>query len=181
MARGEGSRARRNQRARDRGGENYRSRPIETQAVEAPSGRAYGDRKESEDAQREIPLPDAAGQQRADLAAALQAAQQAQPMEGGLAAPTARPGEPVTQGLPTGPGAGPEALNPGAAGTGDADLLRRLLLRYPTEAMRRLVERVDREQGLDRPPQAGMRPTSMTAPRSVPPAGPPGPSAPPMA
>lgn len=31
---------------------------------------------------------------------------------GPLTAPTDRPGEPLTHGLPTGPGAGPEALTP---------------------------------------------------------------------
>jgi hypothetical protein len=43
-----------------------------------------------------------------------------------LGAPTALPNQPLTHGLPVGPGAGPEALTPLGPPTTTADLLQRL-------------------------------------------------------
>lgn len=61
-----------------------------------------------------------------------------------LTDPTARPGEPVTAGVPVGPGAGPEALG-GPPGL-DSDLRVRLGAMYqafPTEELRELIEMLD--------------------------------------
>jgi hypothetical protein len=160
---GSGRRARRNANA---------ERRASGQAVAAPPSRNYGDRKASEDAQSLMPISDAAVAQRADLSAALAAAQSQTPGQG-LAAPTSRPGEPVTAGLPTGPGAGPSALADGTGGLSDADIARALYRRFPTEAMRKLVERADRLEGLDQMMGPGMAgpgagPTAAPAPSPAP-------------
>ena len=81
-----------------------------------PTGLASGEHQKLQEAQSAAPLgqaspapqPQVGGDQR--MAAALQAAQSMQPPEGGLTAPSARPDEPLTAGLPVGAGAGPEAL-----------------------------------------------------------------------
>lgn len=163
---------------RSRRSANARARAIEAQSVEAVPSQDYGRRKDQEDAQRSLPLVDRAASNQADLAAALAAAQQAAPPTGGIGAPTARPGEPVTAGLPSGPGSGPEALNSGVGGLTDADLVRAMYRRFPTEAMRKLVERADRDEGLDRAmvprppgPPMGSRAGDMAGWQGLPPGG----------
>jgi hypothetical protein len=52
-------------------------------------------------------------------------------------APTQRPGEPLTTGLPTGPGGGPEALG---LPTDPVSNLRKIYAQYPTEDLRALLE-----------------------------------------
>jgi len=67
-----------------------------------------------------------------------------------LDAPTQRPNEPLTAGLPMGPGAGPEALGPyGAGGAGEdvATQLRAIYSRFPNEDLRGLIELLDDEDG----------------------------------
>lgn len=85
-----------------------------TQAIQVPTGRPYGARQQLEDAQRAVPLP---AQVEAPVvndanpfASAIAAAEQYQMGGPSLAAPTSRPGEPVTAGSPLGLGPGPEAL-----------------------------------------------------------------------
>ena len=82
----------------------------------------YGEGIDSIEAQKAIPLPDntapapapegaPAIPAQAKLQAALsQAAEMTIDQGNTLTAPTNRPGEPVTSGLPVGPGAGPEGL-----------------------------------------------------------------------
>lgn len=61
-----------------------------------------------------------------------------------LDAPTARPGEPLTAGIPLGPGPGPEVLtNPVGGDDPVLDRLRALYLQFPTEHIRRLIEDYD--------------------------------------
>ena len=60
-----------------------------------------------------------------------------------LADPTSRPDEPLTAGIASGPGPGPEIL-PNFAGD-PADELRALYQRYPSEELRRIIEEL--EQG----------------------------------
>lgn len=61
-----------------------------------------------------------------------------------LDAPTARPNEPITAGLPVGPGAGPEALGPLGMGGEDVGMeLRAIYARYPNEELRTLIEMLD--------------------------------------
>jgi hypothetical protein len=73
---------------------------LNTQRVTARPSQQYGERAAAENAQRAVPLP-------------------AMPAPGdpsvALGAPTQRPDEPVTAGLPFGPGPGPEVL-PASAG-----------------------------------------------------------------
>lgn len=101
------------------------------QPIAEPTGRPYGERKESVDSQRAMPLPQDPGPQagpapagpaspagapapdpEARLEAAMRTAQRMrapQPLFG----PTTRPGEPITAGMPTGAGPGPEVLRTG--------------------------------------------------------------------
>lgn len=64
--------------------------------VQTAPGQAYGMRKQQEDAQRALPIATPAAPAPTQVPS--------------LADPTTRPNEPVTTGLPMGPGAGPEAL-----------------------------------------------------------------------
>lgn len=102
---------------------------VSRQPAQAPTGQPYGANKAAMDAQRTIPLP-----------------QQAHVIP--LDAPTQRPDEPVTAGLPSGPGPGPEALMPtGAlASAPDADMnaqIRALYRAFPNSDLLRLVEALD--------------------------------------
>jgi hypothetical protein len=54
--------------------------------------------------------------------------------------PTARPDEPITAGLPTGPGPGPEALS--AVGDPDYDFLLAIYRAHPTAGLRRMIQAV---------------------------------------
>jgi len=76
-----------------------------TQAVSAPTGLPYGQRQAMEQAQQQAPLP----QQSLDQVLAAAQNHNFQPVP--LNAPTNRPYEPITHGLPIGPGGGPEVLN----------------------------------------------------------------------
>lgn len=61
-----------------------------------------------------------------------------------LDAPSSRPGEPVTTGLPVGPGAGPEAVGGGFTANNEVETqLRATYRRFPTEQMRALIEMID--------------------------------------
>lgn len=77
-----------------------------------------------------------------DPAAQLQAVQQYQPQTGNLMADTQRPGEPVTSGLPSGPGPGAEAM-PGGPDIVGAQL-RALYQLSPSPDILRLIELHDR-------------------------------------
>lgn len=81
-----------------------------TQPVQTTSGGVYGSVAEQEAQQAAQPLQNASG------ATAAMGAQEPSVYPGDLGAfdrPTDRPDEPVTQGIPIGAGAGPEALQPG--------------------------------------------------------------------
>jgi hypothetical protein len=57
-----------------------------------------------------------------------------------LLAPSGRPDEPITNGLSTGPGAGPEALLPGVGGADDALWeLRALAEKFPSRDLSRII------------------------------------------
>lgn len=57
-----------------------------------------------------------------------------------LSDPSARPDEPVTAGLPIGPGAGPDALGTIPQAPEEVSVLRLLLQKYKNEDIRRLLE-----------------------------------------
>lgn len=74
-----------------------------TQPVRVPTGGDYGDRQQLEGAQQAVPLPQDQGP--APAAAAQPPAAGAAPFpDDGIFGPTARPGEPITAGVPVGPG-----------------------------------------------------------------------------
>lgn len=86
--------------------------------LNAPTGLPYGDRQQLISAQRAVPMGPAPTP--AAAPAAPQAASPPGPPPGAqdFLRPTERPNEPVTAGLPMGPGPGPEALGPLAQQSG---------------------------------------------------------------
>ena len=112
--------------------------------VQGYTGGAYGSRVRQEEAQRAVPMaapPPTPGQ-----AAPVQAAVAAGPPPGGLGSlldPTARPDEPLTAGLSTGPGPGPEVLS--ARGDPDADYLRAIYRAHPTAALRSILAAMEEQ------------------------------------
>lgn len=118
------------------------------------SGQQYGKRAEQVAAQRAVPMarpatdavPTAPPRVAAPASQAPSAPQG--PMPGQLVpldAPSQRPGEPVTAGLPVGPGAGAEANPFRGVGTEDDAImaLRAAYSAYPSEALRAILERID--------------------------------------
>jgi len=113
------------------------------QKVGATAGQVYGAGVEQMALQKAMPAPQVAPVQAprpaaptqpgapeqgpVDFGAVLAKAKEMQSQTGLLAAPTARPNEPITAGLVRGPGAGPEALM-GRVGSPAGDLLRMLTL-----------------------------------------------------
>jgi hypothetical protein len=94
--------------------------------IKAASGQPYGVRKQQEEAQRAQPLPAAATP---DFAGLLQAAEAFNPGERlPLDRPTERPEEPLTAGLPSGPGPGPEVLGLPPDSSRVSSILRRIAL-----------------------------------------------------
>jgi hypothetical protein len=83
----------------------YANRTDLTQPVSAPTGLPYGQRQAMEQAQQQTPLP-----QQTPMDQILKAAGQHSFAPVPLNAPTDRPYEPITHGLPTGAGGGPEVL-----------------------------------------------------------------------
>lgn len=91
-------------------GKTYKNRSDlrSTQPVRVATGQSYGQAGQQVAAQRVVPLPTA----QASMAQVAQLAPpQVMPNETPFNAPTTRPGEAPTAGLPIGPGAGPEILN----------------------------------------------------------------------
>lgn len=81
-------------------------RPDLTQAVVAPPSRQYGERVASERAQRAAPLPQAPPPPQPQQPGPVLSMPAPPPFDG----PTQFPDQPVTAGLPVGPGPGPEVL-----------------------------------------------------------------------
>lgn len=118
----------------------------------APPGLPYGQRQAALQAQAAIPIAGPSGPgptpspggpaPQPDQSALLAAAQQYQPPAGNLTAPTNAPGEPVTAGLASGPGAGPGVLPNGPDIVGAQ--LRALYQLNPSPDILRLIELHDR-------------------------------------
>lgn len=91
--------------------------PYPTQPIQAPVNQPYGERKATMDAQRAVPLADlraSPATPQVDEARHTQEIEAFDPFSGitPMNAPSRYPNEPVTTGLRSGPGAGPEALLP---------------------------------------------------------------------
>lgn len=103
------------------------------QAAQAPTGLPYGQHQAMINSQHAVGLP---------------VAQNPAEQLVGLHEPTQRPNEPITAGMATGPGPGPEAvgLPPSTGGPGNnplADQLRALYLAYPSSDLAGLIEQYD--------------------------------------
>lgn len=96
--------------------------------VQAATGQPYGAAKAQLDAQRAVPVappPSPPGGM------------------GDFLRATERPGEPLTAGIPSGPGPGPEALN--MTGNPDRDELGAIYMQFPSEGLRQLLEAMDED------------------------------------
>lgn len=113
----------------------YSNRTDLTQPVAVPTGLPYGERQELVQAQQQAPLP----QQAPDQALAQAQAHPFQPV--GLGDPTQRPNEPIQHGLPSGPGAGPEVLQPQP---GTSATLQQLAQQTGNPAIAAMAERARR-------------------------------------
>ena len=123
------------------------------QAIKTVPGQAYGAAQQQREAQKVLPVagtpmnvaaPAAGGEVPAGAAAP------AGPMPGevpGLGMPSQRPDEPVTHGLPVGPGGGPEALGGALDANGIVIQLQALYSRFPNEQLRQMIETAQ-EEGL---------------------------------
>lgn len=114
----------------------YANRTDKSQAVALPTGLPYGERQQLEQAQQAAPVPQAAGTPMEDPAMAAAAAHNFQPVP--LNAPSNRPFEPITHGLPSGPGAGPEILSNSG---GVANTLARLAASTGNSAIQEMANR----------------------------------------
>jgi hypothetical protein len=151
-------------------GKQYSNRSDLRQAPQAATGQTYGVAKQQMDAQRAIPLaktpvpgvaPSPASPSGGVSAlAGMLGGGGSQVAVPSLTAPTTRPNEPLTAGLPTGPGAGPEALN---LPSPDDDLLaslRAMYRAYPNDDIARLMAALEARIN-----SAPRRPNLQSAPR----------------
>lgn len=172
MATGSARRARKNGRGGHREGTPGTAHSNRTDLNQPPSAapnQPYGEAGAQLASQAAIPLPRAPGPSSSPTpsgaAAGGPAAQapggaptQAAPMAppgslGPLNAPSMRPNEPLTAGLPSGPGPGPEALGI-TAPTGDptVSLLQGVFAQYPTPAIQALLNQAQADATSAPPP-----------------------------
>lgn len=150
-----------------KGGKAYENRSDLNKAAPpmATSGGVYGDRKETVDAQKAVPMaggkpstgplpkgpvPNTGGGAPVPPTGAHAGTLMARQALPNMTGPSGRPGEPVTAGLASGPGPGPEALGlpmggPSAAqDLPEVEMLLAIYRQHPTAALGRLIERVGR-------------------------------------
>lgn len=112
-------------------GASYSNRSDLNQPVRTTQNQPYGQAGQQQAAQRAIPLPQTSG---------------VMPQPAPLDAPTARPQEPLTAGIPSGPGPGPEALGlPIGDQAGDDEMQAALAALYrirPNSDLARLIGRI---------------------------------------
>lgn len=135
----------------------YANRTDMHQPVKTPDGMAYGKRKMLEEAQKVIPLPTqpsmpgpatGGGGPAVAPTPPMSAQPGLSPGELDFARPTERPAEPVTAGLPVGPGPGPEALGLGPTADDPAVVLRSMYANVPearNNDVLRLIEALDNQ------------------------------------
>jgi hypothetical protein len=121
----------------------YPNRSDARQPKTAAQGQEYGQRGAQERRLSQVPLANKASQlpapqteraPRDDLTGKIP----------GMATPSLRPNEPVTAGLPIGPGAGPEALAIASAKNQELSVYRAIYNNYPSEDFRRMIEFIER-------------------------------------
>lgn len=136
-------------------GKSYSNRSDLAVPMSAASGQAYGAKAEQMAAQRAIPIArpatDAVPQGGPPSAAPAGPPGPPMPQPGqvtSLGAPSMRPDEPVTAGMPMGAGPGLEALGPLASGGEDVNMqLRAIYRQFPNEDLRRVLEAIDTDDG----------------------------------
>lgn len=136
-------------------GKAYAQRTDLHQPVTVAPGEEYGGRKMLEQAQKVVPLPQqpatpspagGGGTAPAGPTAAMTAQPGLSPGELDFTRATERPNEPVTAGLPVGPGPGPEALGLGPTSTDPGIVLRSMYQNVPeaqNNDVLRLIEAFD--------------------------------------
>lgn len=121
-------------------GKTYANRSdLTAQPVRTAPSQEYGQGVAQQNAQKALPLA-----QVSSVAAAPPSQVNPVPDPGMLSAPTSRPGEPVTAGLPIGAGPGP---GPGQGDNVLADL-QRVYAFSGAEEVRQIIERLQHERGL---------------------------------
>jgi len=123
----------------------YKNRTdLNTNRVEF-QGQPYGIRAQQVESQRQVPVqpPPTASVPGAAGTATPPPQGPAPGTLGGLLDPTARPDEPLTAGLPIGPGPGPNPATP--TGDPDMDVLRAIYKAYPSTALLRLIAAIEDE------------------------------------
>ena len=121
-------------------GVTHSNRTDMNQAVKVAPGGQYGSREQLAAAQHAIPLPNnVAVPQAAPAPTPPAAGPPALPGQSEFAGPSQRPGEPVTAGLPTGPGPGPEVLGPSNAPDTIGAQLRAVFAQYPNDDLLRVM------------------------------------------
>lgn len=121
-------------------GRNYPNRSdLAGQPAQAPKGQTYGDAGAQLASQSVTPV-----------AGSPSGAPAASPMPGlapgeipGLTDATGMPNEPITAGLPMGPGPGPEALTMAKPGPEELSVLRGIFLKYPNDDLRRQIQWIE--------------------------------------
>lgn len=108
--------------------------------VKVAPGEPYGQAQMLENAQRVVPLPNSAAVPAPAAPPTAQAAPGPPALAGQneFAGPTQRPNEPVTAGLPTGPGPGPEILSSAPPDVIGAQL-RAIFAQYPNDDLLRVM------------------------------------------
>jgi hypothetical protein len=127
-----------------------------TQPAKAPTGQTYGQAGAQMQAQKALPLPNVhqvAVKRGADGRISGVDVPAATPPEptggpppgslGPLSAPTARPGEPLTNGIDSGPGAGAEAMGMDDGSNMVKTQLRALYQQYPLDELAELIAEAD--------------------------------------
>jgi hypothetical protein len=118
------------------------------QAPQAPKGQTYGQAGQQMAAQNVVPI---AGAPSAPTGPPSTGGPPGNPqlpgmepgMVPGLADPSAMPMQPVTAGLPSGPGPGLEGLSTASYGPEDLSHLRGIYLQHPSEDLRRIIEHTE--------------------------------------
>lgn len=112
-------------------GKSYPNRTDLHQPIKAAPGGEYGSVTALKQGQEVVPLPNANATPSPSPSPIASAPAGVAPGDINFTAPTARPNEPVTAGLPVGPGPGPEALNLPSQAATTAGQLRTLYANIP--------------------------------------------------